>query len=119
MLASNNMNQKNLNSERQAAPAVGWRELSVQGNAPTQQKRRRILGILSILLLTLTIFAGVRLVAAASTMNDQLLVHVGNQQPITLDLRQQFSISPDILGTNVFPQIEMLWIIITAILTAI
>ncbi len=49
MLASNNMNQKNLNSERQAAPAVGWRELSVQGNAPTQQKRRRILGILSIL----------------------------------------------------------------------
>src|SRR5919197_786482 len=105
MLASNNTNQKNSNSERQAAPAVGWRELTVQGNAPTQQKRRRILGILSILLLALTIFAGVRLMAAASTINNQILVHVGNQQPFTLDLRQQFSISPAILGSNVFPQI--------------
>ena len=102
MLASNNISQKNPNSQR---TSVGWRELTAQGNSPTQQRRRRIIGVLSILLLVLTTFAGVRLVAAASTMNDQLLVHVGNQQPITLDLRQQFSISPDILGTNVFPQI--------------
>ncbi len=102
MLASNNISQKNPNSQR---TSVGWRELTAQGNSPTQQRRRRIIGVLSILLLVLTTFAGVRLVAAASTINNQLLVHVGNQQPITLDLRQELSISPDILGTNVFPQL--------------
>src|SRR5256885_16050517 len=78
---------------------------------PTIRRLRRILGIMSALLLIILIFAAVRLPAVANILsgeqvssNDQLLVRIGNQQVVTLDLRQSMPISPDLLGTNVFPR---------------
>src|SRR2546423_7531139 len=78
---------------------------------PTIQRHPRILGIMSTLLLIILIFAAVRLPAVANILsvepvssNDELLVHIGNQQAVTLDLRQSLPISPDLLGANVFPQ---------------
>jgi hypothetical protein len=47
----------------------------------------------------------VRLAAGASGTNDQLFVRIGNQQVVTLDLRQSLPINPAILGVNVFPEI--------------
>src|SRR6266700_1005031 len=78
---------------------------------PTIRRHRRILGIMSALLLIILIFAAVRLPAVADILsgeqvssNDELLVRIGNQQVVTLDLRQSLPISPDLLGTNVFPR---------------
>src|SRR5947207_131125 len=78
---------------------------------PTIRRHRRILGIISTLLLIILIFAAVRLPAVANILsvepvssNDELLVHIGNQQAVTLDLRQSLPNSPDPLGANVFPQ---------------
>jgi len=66
---------------------------------------------MSALLLIILIFAAVRLPAVADILsgeqvssNDELLVRIGNQQVVTLDLRQSLPISPDLLGVNVFPQ---------------
>jgi glycosyl hydrolase family 44 len=76
----------------------------------TTRRRRRALGIMSTLLLVILLFAAVRLPAVAHILpgavssNDELLVHIGNQQIVTLDLLQSLPISPDLLGANVFPQ---------------
>jgi hypothetical protein len=61
--------------------------------------------VLSALLLFLLNFAAVRFAAGVSATNDQLFVRVGNQQVMTLDLRQSLPISPALLGVNVFPKI--------------
>src|SRR5437588_9940289 len=78
---------------------------------PTIRRRHRILAIMSALLLIILIFAAVRLPEVANILsgeqvssNDELLVRIGNQQVVTLDLRQSLPISPDLLGANVFPQ---------------
>src|SRR5260370_20859959 len=78
---------------------------------PTIQRPRRILGIMSTLLLIILIFAAVRLPTVANILsgeqvssNDELLVRIGNQQVVTLDLRQSLPISPGLLGASVFPQ---------------
>jgi hypothetical protein len=60
---------------------------------------------MSVLLFIILIFAAVRLAAFATATNDELQLHVGSQQVVTLDLRQSLAINPDILGANVFPQI--------------
>src|SRR5205814_1927606 len=76
----------------------------------TTRRRRRALGIMSTLLLVILIFAAIRLPAVANILpsaissNDELLVRIGNQQAVTLDLRQSLPINPDLLGANVFPQ---------------
>src|SRR5438045_3426527 len=111
MLVRNDVNQnipnsqnKNQNqSQKQAGTVLGWRELATQRPSPAVKRRRRILAILSILLLITLIFAAIRLAAVASGTNDQLFVHIGNQQSITLDLRQSLPMNPHFLGANVFP----------------
>ncbi|HBE28068.1 MAG TPA: hypothetical protein DDW25_04170, partial [Ktedonobacter sp.] len=60
--------------EHSPSPARGW--------------QRRTFVVLSALLLFLLIFAAVRFAAGVSATNDQLFVRVGNQQVMTLDLRQ-------------------------------
>ncbi len=77
--------------EHSPSPARGW--------------QRRTFVVLSVLLLFLLIFAAVRFAAGVSATNDQLFVRVGNQQVMTLDLRQSLPISPALLGVNVFPKI--------------
>src|SRR5947209_107929 len=117
MLVRNNVNQSSPDSERQTGSTLGSRERAMQPTpplttsrvptphrtTPASTQRRRVLGIMSALLLIIFILAGVRLAALASAGNDELLVRVGNQQVVTLDLRQSLPISPDLLGTNVFP----------------
>ena len=105
MPVSNDISSNSPTNQRSAGPTLGWRELAIQGPTPAERRRRRILGITAVLLLLAIIFAGVRFAAIATTTNDQLAVHIGNQQVVTLDLRQSLPISPDILGTNVFPQL--------------
>jgi len=103
MPVSNEINPKSL--QPSTGPTLGWRELAVQRPTSADRRRRRILGITAVLLLVAIIFAGVRLAAITFTTNDQLTVHIGNQQVVTLDLRQSLPISSAILGTNIFPQI--------------
>src|SRR5438105_2583720 len=104
MLVRNDVSQNSPNSARQPGPVLGWRELAIQQGDPVTKRRRRILGILSILLLIMLIFAALRVAMLASATNDQVLLHIGNQQVVTLDLRQSLPINENLLGTNVFPQ---------------
>ncbi len=85
------------------APAPGWRDIPLQQPPSKRKRQRRLITFLIIVLLFLIIFAALRVSAIASGANDQLLVHIGNQQVATLDLRQSFPISPYLFGTNVFP----------------
>jgi hypothetical protein len=83
---------------------------SAQRTPPSQLskspgRRRLILRIVSAVLLIMLIFAAVRLGMILSNTNDQLLVHIGNQQTALVDLRQSLPISPYLFGTNVFPAI--------------
>jgi hypothetical protein len=87
----------------QGGAPVGWKELAMQ-RPPRRSARGRILALVSIVLLLLVIFAALRLSAVASSTNDQLVIHVGDQQAATVDLRQSIPISPYLLGTNVFPK---------------
>ena len=103
MLVSNNVSQDNPQSEKHAPRS--WRESTQQRTSPARKKQRRILGIMSVLLFIILIFASVRLAAFATAANDELQLRVGSQQVVTLDLRQSLAINPDILGANVFPQI--------------
>ncbi len=83
---------------------LGWRELATRRD-PATSKRRRLLGILCVLLLILLIFAGVRISTVVSPTNDQLTVQIGNQQVAVVDLRQHLPISSDLFGANVGPAI--------------
>ena len=104
MPVSNEIHQHSPTSQRPTGPTLGWRELAVQGPTPAERWRRRILGITVVLLLLTLILAGLRLGAILTTTNDEIFVHVGNQQVVTLDLRQSLPISADTLGTSIFPQ---------------
>lgn len=89
------------------APSPGWKELGAQ-RALLNRKGgggRRTLATVSVILLIMVIFAGIRISAINGATNDQLTLTVGNQQAATIDLRQSFPISPYLLGTNVFPKI--------------
>jgi hypothetical protein len=66
--------------------------------------RRRLFTLISIVLLLLVVFAGIRISMLTSTTNDQLTIHIANQEDATLDLRQSFAISSNFLGANVFPK---------------
>ena len=103
MLVSNHVSQDNPQSEKHASRS--WRESTQQSTSPARERQRRILGIMSVLLFIILIFAAVRLAAFATATNDELQLRVGSQQVVTLDLRQSLAINPDILGANVFPQI--------------
>jgi len=103
MLTTNEPRKGNASSEKAASAVLEWRTLAVQRPTPAQRRRRRIIGILSIILLALVIFAMVRFTAVADATNDQITLRVGNQQIATLDLRQAFPISPQLFGANVFP----------------
>jgi hypothetical protein len=87
----------------QPTPAPGWRDIPLQQPPSKRKRQRRLITFLTIVLLILIIFAGLRISEVASSANDQLLVHIGGQQVATLDLRQSFPISPYLFGTNVFP----------------
>ncbi|MFL5629258.1 MAG: hypothetical protein ACJ788_27070 [Ktedonobacteraceae bacterium] len=103
MPVTNDVSRDNAQSGKQALQ--GWREPLAQGNSSARKRQQRILGLLSVLLLIILIFAAVRLTAFATAGSDELQLHIGNQQVVTLDLRQSLPINPDILGANVFPQI--------------
>lgn len=105
MPVSNDISQLSPTSQHSMGPTLGWRELAIQRPTPRERRRRRILGMLGVLLLIAIVFAGVRLAAITTTINDQLDVHIGSQQVITLDLRQGLPISPTILGANVSPRL--------------
>lgn len=91
-------------SARQGESMLGWRELAIR-RGPSTSKRRRLLGMLCVLLLILLIFAGIRISTVISPANDQLTIQIGNQQVATVDLRQHLPISPDLFGANVGPTI--------------
>jgi hypothetical protein len=90
-------------SEKRMASGTGWREIAPQRGTLTWRHRSLIL--LSVILLVAIILAGVRLAAGVSGANDQLYVRIGNQQAVSLDLRQSLPINPTVLGVNVSPEI--------------
>jgi hypothetical protein len=86
------------------APSALWKELSAKRFNPNTGGRKRTFLILSVILLIMVIFAGVRISTVTGTTNDQITIHIANQQDATLDLRSGFRISPQLLGANVFPK---------------
>lgn len=104
MTVNNNASRSGTTKEGQGASTLGWRELTLQ-RGPANTKRRRLSGIMCVLLLILLIFAGVRISAIVSPTNDQLSVRIGNQQVAVVDLLQHLPISPDLFGANIGPAI--------------
>jgi hypothetical protein len=81
---------------------ANWREIPTQHSSPT--RRHHVLILLTVILLVAIILAGTRLVAGVSGVNDQLYVRIGNQQVVSLDLRQSLPINPAVLGVNISPK---------------
>src|SRR5947209_11194225 len=79
-------------------------KLGAINRAPTPRKRHPWRTLLVFLLLVALLFATVRLVSLAYDNNDQLRIRIGSQQSALIDLRQSVSISPYLLGANVFPE---------------
>ncbi len=104
MIANNDTNRRTTVNDNRAASPLGWRELAAQRNSPARRGRRRVLAIITTLLLLILIFAAVRLSSVGSASDDQLLLHIGNQQAAIIDLRQAQPISPYLFGANVFPK---------------
>ena len=82
----------------------------LQGTPPSRRSKRkghrRLLTILSVLLLVMLILAAVRVMSVESGNDDQLVLKVGNQQQALIDLRQAgIPISPYLFGVNVFPKV--------------
>jgi hypothetical protein len=96
-------------SKEQTLSILERENLTTQPASPAKLSRpgvkhRRILRVLSVILLITLIFALVRLSTVLSTSNDQLLVRLGNQGTAIVDLRQSLPISPYLFGANVFPE---------------
>ena len=70
MLVSNHVSQDNPQSEKHVPR--GWGESTQQRTSPARKRQRRILGIMSVLLFIILIFAAVRLAAFATATNDEL-----------------------------------------------
>jgi hypothetical protein len=115
MLRSDNQGEtvpsadEGLSEEEETEPRLKRINLKAQPISPfrlsrPRVKRRRILRIMSIILLITLIFALVRLIANLSATDDQLLVRIGNQGTAIVDLRQNLPISPYLFGVNVFPE---------------
>lgn len=92
------------NGNGNSASPLGWKELATRRTSPAQKRRRRILGVVLILLLVALIFSAMRVGAVASGTNEQLTVQIGQQQSALVDLSESFPISPDLFGVNVFPK---------------
>jgi hypothetical protein len=67
------------------------------------RRRRHLIALVSFALLIVLLFAALRFSMVATATSDLLQVRIGSQQPALIDLHQSLPISPDILGTNVFP----------------
>ncbi|HVB24203.1 MAG TPA: hypothetical protein VNG51_19855 [Ktedonobacteraceae bacterium] len=104
MTVNNDASRRGTTTEGPGSSTLGWRELTLQ-RGPAHTKRRRLPGIMCVLLLILLIFAGVRISTVVSPTDDQLTVQIGNQQVAVVDLRQHLPISPDLFGANVGPAI--------------
>ena len=98
------MTVNNDTPRRQAGTTIGWRSLAARQRAPLSRRKRWLLVFMAVAIVLLSVFAGVRAAAIASPTNDQLTVRIGNQQTITVDLRQRLPISPDLFGVNVGTQ---------------
>jgi hypothetical protein len=90
-------------NEEQTTSIQGWEAFTARPISPFV-KYRRVLRIMSIILLITLIFALVRVSSILSAAHDQLLVRIGNQGMALVDLRQGSPISPYLFGANVFPE---------------
>lgn len=81
------------------------KELAEQTH-PLRKKHRRVLTLLSTVVIIALIFAAVRFASLTSPTNDQLTVQIGSQQAISVDLRQSNPVSPYLYGVNTFPKIQ-------------
>jgi len=99
---------RNAGPNGSVAPIQGGGSVAPPNGVSAEAKkaggRRRLFTLISIVLLILVVVAGIRISMLTSTTNDQLTIHIANQQDATLDLRQSFAISPYFLGANVFPK---------------
>ncbi len=92
-------------AQMQQNESIGWKDLATKRTPPDKKRRRNILTLLSVVFLVALLFAALRFGAVATGSDDTLQLHLGSQQGATIDLRQISgnSISPYLLGTNVFP----------------
>src|SRR5581483_11776362 len=107
MLVNNNVSRGGVAGagNGQVNPALGWKELKPPSRRTKGRVRRRLIAIISSVLLISVIFAVVRVASVATGTNDQLTLTVGSQQSALVDLRQSLPISPNLYGVNVFPQV--------------
>ncbi len=104
MIANNDTNHSTIQYDGQVGSVLGWKELAARRDSPVRKGRRRILFIVTALLLLMLVFATVRLGSVGSASADQLLLRIGDQQAGLVDLRQAQPISPYLFGANVFPK---------------
>ena len=108
MIVNNDVNRGGVANPVQANVAPNgndqnWKTTGSQGSK--RKDHRRLLTILSMLVLVMLILAAVRVMSVESGNNDQLVLKVGNQQQALIDLRQPaIPISPYLFGVNVFPK---------------
>ena len=83
-------------------PIQGPKIQTARPASPTQKNRvARTLFLVALLIGLLSSSVGVA--SLVSRAGYQIRVRIGNQQSTLIDLRQHARISPDLLGTNVFP----------------
>ena len=108
MLSSHNASWyslNNVNAGTPIAPREVW--MSSQATPPPKwqpKKRNALWKLFLILLVGALIIAAVLVAADLYRSNTTLVVQVGGQQVEQIDLNQDFSISPYLLGSNVFPR---------------
>ncbi len=95
---------QNMGAQKPVTPGGqgSWTAIQPPRKGPEQRKPRRVLPF--ILLVVALILATVVVASDYQRANSALVVQVGGQQAIPIDLNQSLPISPYLLGSNVFPK---------------
>jgi len=106
MFSNYESNYNNINDihAQSGMPLSGGRVNARTTPGGQPKKRNTRLKLLLLLIVGALIIAAVRVVANVYTGDTTLIVQVAGRQSGQVDLSQSYAISPDLLGSNVFPR---------------
>jgi len=106
MFSNYESNYNNINDihAQSGMPLSGGRVNARTTPGGQPKKRNTRLKLLLLLIVGALIIAAVRVVANVYTGDTTLIVQVAGRQSGQIDLSQSYAISPDLLGSNVFPR---------------